>query len=132
MMVELYSLDDVGQGYDIAQGNEGQVAVTMGRHSGDYMTSFYILIPSGFMTEYGWGGRSVDHATWKAFERPMGRASGATTARGCRRRSARGARDAHEGRRRRPAPPVQVIEGNYNLMPGACPWWDGMKQQKAG
>lgn len=28
--------------------------------------------------------------------------------------------------------PVQVIEGNYNKMPGACPWWDGMKQQKAG
>jgi len=28
--------------------------------------------------------------------------------------------------------PVQVIEGNHNLMPGACPWWDSMKQQKAG
>jgi hypothetical protein len=28
--------------------------------------------------------------------------------------------------------PVQVIEGNHNLMPGSCPWWDGMKQQKAG
>ena len=20
--------------------------------------------------------------------------------------------------------PVQVIEGNYELMPGVCPWWD--------
>ena len=20
--------------------------------------------------------------------------------------------------------PVQVIEGNYQLMPGTCPWWD--------
>ena len=29
LMMELFSLDDVGQGYDIAQGNEGQVAVTM-------------------------------------------------------------------------------------------------------
>jgi hypothetical protein len=29
--------------------------------------------------------------------------------------------------------PVQVIAGNYNLMPGVCPWWDSMKQgRKAG
>jgi hypothetical protein len=27
--------------------------------------------------------------------------------------------------------PVQVIEGNFNLMPGVCPWWDAMKQQAA-
>jgi len=28
--------------------------------------------------------------------------------------------------------PVQVIEGNFNQMPGVCPWWDSMKaQQKA-
>ena len=72
IMMELYSLDDVGQGYDIAQGNEGQVAVTLGRHSGDYMTSFYSWNPSGFMTEYGWGGQVVDDATWKPFERPYG------------------------------------------------------------
>jgi len=26
-----------------------------------------------------------------------------------------------------------VIAGNYNLMPGICPWWDSMKQgRKAG
>jgi hypothetical protein len=25
------------------------------------------------------------------------------------------------------------MEGNYNLMPGVCPWWDSMKQgRKAG
>jgi len=22
--------------------------------------------------------------------------------------------------------PVQVIEGNYQLMPGICPWWDSL------
>jgi hypothetical protein len=31
-------------------------------------------------------------------------------------------RAAAEGRRE----PVQVVEGNYKLMPGACPWWDGV------
>jgi hypothetical protein len=28
--------------------------------------------------------------------------------------------------------PVQVMEGNYHLMPGTCPWWDGMKERKLG
>jgi hypothetical protein len=26
--------------------------------------------------------------------------------------------------------PVQVMDGNYKLMPGTCPWWDGAS--KAG
>src|SRR5580704_1431623 len=50
MMIELFSLDDVGQGYDLALAEEGRVAVTLGRHSGDYITSFYSWNPSGFMT----------------------------------------------------------------------------------
>ena len=25
--------------------------------------------------------------------------------------------------------PVQVLEGNYQLMPGVCAWWDGVKQR---
>jgi hypothetical protein len=25
---------------------------------------------------------------------------------------------------------VQVMDGNYKLMPGTCPWWDGVS--KAG
>jgi hypothetical protein len=29
--------------------------------------------------------------------------------------------------------PVQVIEGNYTLMPGVCPWLDALKkEQKIG
>jgi hypothetical protein len=34
-------------------------------------------------------------------------------------------RAAAEGRRE----PVQVMEGNYKLMPGACPWWDGVSSR---
>lgn len=68
LMVELDSLDDVGQGYDLAQLEEGRVGVTLGRHSNDFMTSFYARTPSGFMVEYGWGGRSIDPAEWQPFE----------------------------------------------------------------
>ena len=67
-MVELLSLDDVGQGYDLAQQDEGRVANTLGRHSTDHMTSFYANSPSGFFVEYGWGARVIDPATWQPHE----------------------------------------------------------------
>ena len=61
-MMELFSFDDVGQGYDIALGEEGRVGVTLGRHTSDFITSFYSWTPSAFMVEYGWGARSIDVA----------------------------------------------------------------------
>lgn len=67
-MVELFSLDDVGQGYDLAQLEDGRVAYTLGRHSNDHMTSFYAHSPSGFFVEYGWGAREIDPATWQPHE----------------------------------------------------------------
>lgn len=63
-MVEFRNLDDVGQGFDIAQQQEGRVAYTLGRHANDFMTSFYAHSPSGFFVENGWGGRLIDPATW--------------------------------------------------------------------
>jgi hypothetical protein len=27
--------------------------------------------------------------------------------------------------------PVNVIEGNYKLAPGVCPWWDGVVRGEA-
>jgi 2,3-dihydroxybiphenyl 1,2-dioxygenase len=127
LMMELYSLDDVGQGYDLAGAEEGRLAVTLGRHCGDYMTSFYTWTPSGFMVEYGWGGRLIDPTTWQATERkegpsiwghdrswqsPEGRAAALKLR----------LENAERGLRR----PVQVIDGNYQRMPGVCPWWDSL------
>jgi len=67
-MVETHSLDDVGQGYDLAQLEEGRVAYTMGRHTNDHMTSYYAHTPSGFFVEYGWGGRLINPKTWTPHE----------------------------------------------------------------
>lgn len=67
-MVELGSLDDVGQGYDLAQMQEGRIAYTLGRHTNDHMTSFYVRTPSDFFIEYGWGGRVIEPATWRPHE----------------------------------------------------------------
>jgi hypothetical protein len=39
--------------------------LTLGRHTNDLMTSFYIKNPSGFAIEYGYGGRLIeDDAKW--------------------------------------------------------------------
>lgn len=67
-MVEFNHLDDVGQGYDLACLEEGLVAYTLGRHTNDYMTSFYAHSPSGFFVENGWGGRQINPATWVSHE----------------------------------------------------------------
>ncbi|MFM8353749.1 MAG: VOC family protein [Gammaproteobacteria bacterium] len=64
-MLQAATLDDVGQGLDRAQAAGVPIATTLGKHSNDYMTSFYMRTPSGFDVEYGWGGREVDDAVWQ-------------------------------------------------------------------
>ena len=64
-MVEYTNLDDVGQGYDLAQQSEDAVAYTLGRHTNDWMTSFYTHTPSGFFVETGWGGRIIEPDRWQ-------------------------------------------------------------------
>jgi 2,3-dihydroxybiphenyl 1,2-dioxygenase len=131
LMVELFMLDDVGQAYDIALGEEGRIATTLGRHTNDFMTSFYARTPSDFFMEYGWGGLSIDPKTWKPFEVTHGPSLWGHDRDWLppeRRAQARELRlnAAAEGVRE----PVQVIEGNYQLAPGTCPWWDATR--KAG
>jgi len=131
MMVELYSFDDVGQGYDLVQNDPEKIAVTLGRHSGDYVTSFYTWNPSGFLVEYGWGGQLIDDATWQPFERKHGPSLWGHDRRWMTPDKREEARllcieSAETGLRQ----PVQVIDGNYNRMPGVCPWWDAMKAQQ--
>lgn len=67
-MIELLSLDDVGQGYDLAGLEEGRLAYTLGRHTNDWMTSFYAHSPSRFFVEYGWGAREVDPVNWETHQ----------------------------------------------------------------
>lgn len=71
-MVEYDSLDDVGQGYDLAQLDPEKIAYTLGRHTNDYMMSFYTHNPSDFFVEAGYGGRIIDTDTWEAHETTCG------------------------------------------------------------
>jgi 2,3-dihydroxybiphenyl 1,2-dioxygenase len=130
IMMELYSFDDVGQGYDIALGEEGRVATTLGRHTSDFITSFYTWTPSAFMVEYGWGARSIDPDSWQAYERKEGPSMWGHDRAWLSREDQSAARNlrlenAAKGFRR----PIQVMEGNYERMSGVCPWWDSVKAQ---
>jgi 2,3-dihydroxybiphenyl 1,2-dioxygenase len=131
LMVELFSLDDVGQSYDVALSQPERVSVTLGRHTNDLMTSFYAKTPSSFMIECGWGGREIDPANWQPFELQDGPSlwghervwlppADREVAREMRMRAAAAGMRA----------PVQVMDGNYKLLSGTCPWWDGVS--KAG
>lgn len=71
-MVEFQNIDDVGQGYDLAQLEADRVAFTLGRHTNDYMLSYYANTPSGFFVESGWGGRVIDPETWQPHETTVG------------------------------------------------------------
>ena len=59
-MLETRSLDDVGRAYDIVRSRNLPLVLSLGQHSNDRMTSFYMKTPSGFSMEYGWGGLLVD------------------------------------------------------------------------
>ena len=124
-MVELYSLDDVGQGFDIANGMDNKLLLTMGRHTNDHMTSFYTKTPSDFGVEYGWGGRLLDVPNHVPEEMTHGPSMwghelvNADPEMRAKRRQAR--IDAAESGLRQP---VHVLEGNYQLAAGICPWWD--------
>lgn len=134
VMMELYSLDDVGQGYDIALANENRVAVTLGRHHNDCMTSFYMRTPSDFLLEYGWGAREVDPVngvpeqldTLASFWGHEGLL-----------RSVAGPNAPPPEHMPPPPPPgrrapVQVMDGNFVRMSGVCPWWDAAKSGALG
>jgi 2,3-dihydroxybiphenyl 1,2-dioxygenase len=127
LMVELFSLDDVGQAYDIALSQQERVSVTLGRHTNDLVTSFYAKTPSSFMIECGWGGKEVDPPTWQPVEMHHGPSlwghervwlppEDREVAREMRMHAAASGLRA----------PVQVMEGNYKLMSGTCAWWDGV------
>lgn len=65
VMVEVDKITDVGKAHDRRVQLDIKMMATLGEHENDRMTSFYMLTPSNFALEYGWGGIEVDPATWE-------------------------------------------------------------------
>lgn len=63
-MLETTSIDEVGRAMYRVLDKKRHLSFTLGRHSNDEMLSFYIMTPSGFDLEYGWGGLTVDDDSW--------------------------------------------------------------------
>ncbi len=65
IMMEVHEKEEVDRGEARRAAQGVKLMATMGQHENDKMTSFYMLTPGNFPLEYGWGGISVDPATWQ-------------------------------------------------------------------
>ncbi len=70
IMLQMQTLDDVGSTYYLCQEKGVAFRMSLGRHGNDHMVSFYVITPSGWAIECGWGGRTVDDATWQVTNTP--------------------------------------------------------------
>jgi 3,4-dihydroxy-9,10-secoandrosta-1,3,5(10)-triene-9,17-dione 4,5-dioxygenase len=68
LMVEVDSLDTVGQALDRVNENGFQLSSTLGRHTNDKMVSFYVRAPGDWDIEFGTDGMRVDETYYTAEE----------------------------------------------------------------
>jgi 2,3-dihydroxybiphenyl 1,2-dioxygenase len=64
LMLEVGSLEAVGLALDVATERGDQIQMSIGKHTNDHVTSFYVTSPSGFQVEYGWNGLLIDDSEW--------------------------------------------------------------------
>ena len=133
LMVELFTLDDVGQCYDLAlrrrgphrrharppHQRRGHLVLFRTRRRPSWSSTAGAAASSTSTTgrpeEVTWGPSMWGHdRLWMTPEK---------------RAEAREIRIAAAASGLRQ--PVNVIEGNYKLMPGVCPWWDGVMRGEA-
>lgn len=72
IMLETNSIDDVGYAYDVVRDKGIPLVMEYGKHTNDLMQSFYIVTPSGFALELGYGGRLIEN-DWeiRSYDSPM-------------------------------------------------------------
>jgi 3,4-dihydroxy-9,10-secoandrosta-1,3,5(10)-triene-9,17-dione 4,5-dioxygenase len=68
VMVEVDSLDAVGQALDRVNAEGFQLSSTLGRHTNDKMVSFYVRAPGDWDIEFGTEGMRVDETYYTAEE----------------------------------------------------------------
>lgn len=60
VMVEVDNMPDVGRALDRMLAQKVQQTATLGQHTNDRVTSFYMRSPSNFDVEFGYGGAVID------------------------------------------------------------------------
>lgn len=61
MMLEVDNIDDVFMTYELVKSSDYAIVTDIGKHANDHMFSFYMVGPSGFEIEIGYGGRPATH-----------------------------------------------------------------------
>jgi 3,4-dihydroxy-9,10-secoandrosta-1,3,5(10)-triene-9,17-dione 4,5-dioxygenase len=64
LMLEARTLDDVGYALDRCVASGAHISSSFGKHSNDFMLSFYVRTPGGFDIEFGCDGLQPDWSTW--------------------------------------------------------------------
>ena len=64
IMLEAQTLDDVGYALDRCVAAGAHISSSLGKHSNDFMVSFYVQTPGGFDLEFGCHGMQPDWSTW--------------------------------------------------------------------
>jgi 3,4-dihydroxy-9,10-secoandrosta-1,3,5(10)-triene-9,17-dione 4,5-dioxygenase len=64
IMLEAYTIDDVGYALERCMAKGVHISSSLGKHSNDFMVSFYAQTPGGFDLEFGYDGLEVDWSTW--------------------------------------------------------------------
>jgi 2,3-dihydroxybiphenyl 1,2-dioxygenase len=114
LMLEYLSLDDVGHAYDLVLDRGQELATTLGRHTNDLMTSFYVATPAGFLIELGWGGREIEIEGWLPHEITNGASIWGHDRRWLPEAARARARNMRiEAAKTGLFEPVQVIDGNF-------------------
>ncbi len=64
IMLEARTLDDVGYTLDRCVAAGAHIASSLGKHSNDFMVSFYVRTPAGFDLEFGCDGLQPEWSSW--------------------------------------------------------------------
>ena len=65
LMLEVNAIDDLLQTVALIERRQIPLLMSLGRHSNDQVLSVYVISPSGFPIEYGWGSCLIDDASWE-------------------------------------------------------------------
>ncbi|MDX3638471.1 VOC family protein [Streptomyces sp. MB09-02B] len=65
LMLEVSDFSTVGRIMSKINDDPDHIIITLGEHTNDRMTSFYVTTPSGFQIEYGCNGLVIDDDTWQ-------------------------------------------------------------------
>jgi 3,4-dihydroxy-9,10-secoandrosta-1,3,5(10)-triene-9,17-dione 4,5-dioxygenase len=68
LQIEYKTFDDIGRGLDRVQDQKIPMVATLGRHISDWVTSFYVRSPSGFVVELAYGSRVLPDDARTEFE----------------------------------------------------------------